>query len=517
MYKISSWLFLGKLKSVKISFIQEKLWMWIAKYIIYTWNLTGEDYILRVIEEGSLSVEALPNALTILSYIPEELRIISGNKDLATFAKTRLITDWHKVYDYIWGILNSENIKDDTVKATFKTLEEWIIKSDKFYSHEEIQSIIFNALNSKWFVEVKSILSTVIIKSQNAKLFLNANLDAILDDIDLIIQQRNQQLPADFVPKFKTIQPNEQRFLDSLVNFIIDSKENFKAEIDDIESEFCSNISDLTIDLFQNFEVLIYEDSERAVKIFEVILMILSHKSRSISLQAIEFFGDFKESISIIKAKYTDLEFFIEPYFEAVKIVLEKSKRKLFQQNESGEYFELEDSDNDKQEDISHYREYAADLFFNLYHICEMLKRNDKKAIFEDMLWEMFYINENNPLDHVWSIEVAIFAAKSTYEALELPRDKLIEKVWKCILKMGDIWEPTILHSSLLFFNDWAEYLIYDKSVITQTLNYIKLGFSTFKYLSWIQTIIFKWLVEIWQNMSNWKTSENDFDNSAPK
>ena len=502
---------------MNVSFIQEKLWMWIAKYIIYTWNQTNVDYILQIIEEGSQSAsdESLYKSLTILLYIPQELKLLVGNKDLSMFAKTRLIYDWHKLYDFVCKILNLKDIKEEIVKATFKMLEEWIITSDMFYKHEEIQSLIFNALDSKWFQDVKEIVSTVITKSPNANLFQNANLDAILKDINLIVQQRIQGLTSTL--KLNTIQANEQRFLDSLVDFILKSKQNFLSEIEDIESEFWSNFSDLAIELFQIFDVLIFEDSERAVNIFEIIILILSHKSRSISLQAIEFFGSFKETIAIIKTKHSDLEFYLEPYFEATKIVLEKSKKKLFEKNDDGEFVEPEDSDNDKQEDVGHYREYAADLFFNTYHMWDLLHWPDKKIIFEQILWESFSLENLNQKEQSQYIEASIFAAKSTFEAVELPDDKLLEKIWSWILNMGYISEPTVFHTSLLFFNEWATYLTYNKSIIMLTIEYIKSGFNIFSSISWIQGSIFKCLVEIWQYMTIWPKSDDECEIKTDK
>lgn len=139
------------------------------------------------------------------------------------------------------------------------------------------------------------------------------------------------------------------------------------------------------------------------------------------------------------------------------------------------------------------------------------------KLLFEEMLWEMFTQNTRDSSENTRNIEVAIFAAKSTFEALELPNDKLIEKIWNCILKMGHLCEPTVLHTALLFFNESATYLIYDKSVIMPTLNFIKYGFDTYKYIPWIQGSIFKCLVEICQNMSQWRTDDEDLENTTPQ
>ena len=127
-------------------------------------------------------------------------------------------------------------------KTGFQTIAEWIIKTDTFLSHEELLSLVFKASKTKWFPEVKNILWNLITKSSNWKLFENVS----------------------FSQAFKNISSQEQKFLDSVVDLILTGKENFENEIDDAESDFWNELSDLLCDLLTNFEILLFQNIEQA-------------------------------------------------------------------------------------------------------------------------------------------------------------------------------------------------------------------------------------------------------------
>ena len=160
----------------------------------------------------------------ILSNIPQELDSLAGDIALRNKMKFELLQKCHTVYNYLIQVLNSEGLPDKFIELAFKTIEEWVIKSDKFYSHEGIFELLFNAVKSKWFKQVKDIMVQVITKSSNTKLFMNVKYEEA----------------------FKSIQPEERKFLELVKEFIFACKDDFEADLTNPDSEFCKEIADLT-------------------------------------------------------------------------------------------------------------------------------------------------------------------------------------------------------------------------------------------------------------------------------
>lgn len=417
----------------------------------------------------------------ILSNIPQELDSLAGDIALRNKMKFELLQKCHTVYNYLIQVLNSEGLPDKFIELAFKTIEEWVIKSDKFYSHEGIFELLFNAVKSKWFKQVKDIMVQVITKSSNTKLFMNVKYEEA----------------------FKSIQPEERKFLELVKEFIFACKDDFEADLTNPDSEFCKEIADLTWELLSNFEILLLEEAEQASPLFEFLYLILRHSSRNISIRALELFGDLKETLCEIKSEVKGADYLLEPYYNATRITFEKCKKKLIQMNEDGTFAEPDDSDDEGQESIDTYRDYAADLFFNTYYIGGLFKGRECKEHFEQILLEKFQQNDQSSTEFAQSVEVSLFAARNTIDAVDLPEDKLIEVIWTTLLKISDFKEPTVFLSALGFFSDGSIYLEHNKAILPETLQYIIEGFNLYHKMPRIQSSIFKCLVEIGQNSSS--------------
>lgn len=422
------------------------------------------------------------SSLIILQNLPQELEYIAGDVGLRNRKKSEMLLKCNDVYNYLCQVLNSEDMPDEIYKNWFQTVEDWILKTDKFLQHEGLLELVFTAANTKWFLQAKNIMSKAINKSSNAKIFLSAS----------------------FSQAFQNISETEQRFLDSVAEFILTNQSKFEQEIGDPESDFCKELADLACDLCANFEVLLFQDIEKAQKLFNFVILVLSHSSKAISMRALEFFGELKETLVDIKdevIKADNFDYILEPFFTASKIALEQSKRELYKINEAGNILD-EDSDLEGQMGISTYREYSGDLFFNTYYLGGLLKGQLSKRIFEELLISFFAQNDQNLESYAQSFEVILFAARNTIDAVDLPDDKLIETVWTALLKNKDMKEPTMFHSALGFINEGSKYLIYNKQILTPSLEFIIEGFNLYYKIPFIQKSVFNWLVEIGQNAS---------------
>ena len=324
--------------------------------------------------------------------------------------KMELIQKSQTVYDYLSNILSTEGLGNNIYELAFKSIEEWIIKSENFFNHERIQQIVFDAFKSDWFLNVIQILSQAITKSLNAKLFLNVS----------------------YKQAFESIKENELRFLNSVAQLIIESSERYEQELEDKYSEFCKEMSDLANDLLSNFEIILLEDNDVSKRLLQFVQLMLQQKSRNMSIRAMEFFGEFKDTLMQIRTDIEQPEYLLEHFFIACRISLEKSQLKSMQftgrplktsykMNCNITYntiqIDEEDSD-DEQENISTYREYTGDIFFNTYHLIGEYKGKEYKEMFERIILEYFEANDQLDIDsYCKRVESAIFASKSIIDA----------------------------------------------------------------------------------------------------
>jgi hypothetical protein len=197
----------------------------IAKISIYL--LEVDAFVTSVINYGSQDTHKCLSSLIILQNLPQELEYLAGDVGLRNRKKSEMLMKCHDVYNYLIQVLNSEDMPDEIYKHGFKTVEEWILKTDKFLQHESLLEIVFTAANTKWFVQAKNIMSSAITKSSNAKIFLSAS----------------------FNQAFQNISEGEQRFLDSVAEFILSNQTKFEQEISDPDSELCKELADLACDL----------------------------------------------------------------------------------------------------------------------------------------------------------------------------------------------------------------------------------------------------------------------------
>ena len=248
--------------------------------------------------------------------------------------KSEAIMLWPKVYDYLMMVLNSENLPEKMYEVGFKVLAEWVLKADKFLNHDKLWDLLFTAAKTKWFFAAKNIMWNLITKSSNVRIFENMK----------------------FAQAFKNISEREQKFLDSVVEILLQSKETFESELMDTESEFWDNISDLANDLLSNFEILIFQDIERAEKIFEIVFLFINHSSSKICIRGIEIFGALKETIYDIRKEIIqagNYDYLVEAFIKATKITIDRVKRPLYQINDDGT---LQDEDTDDEETLSELR-----------------------------------------------------------------------------------------------------------------------------------------------------------------
>lgn len=227
---------------------------------------------------------------------------------------------------------------------------------------------------------------------------------------------------------------------------------------------------------------------------------MIRHSSTKISIRGLECFGALKETIYDIQKEIVESgnsDYLVEAFFTATKITLEKSKRSLYQLNEEGK---IQDEDSEEEENINSIRDYASDLFFNAYFIGGNLMGQNSKNIFEKILLENFVQGKKSYLQYIQSMEVAIMAAKNVLDATEISEDTLVGVIWNAIMDVKDIKEPTLFHSVLGFMNEGSTYLAYNKSLLQPSLEYIFQGFSLYSKVPFIQSSIFKCLVEICQH-----------------
>jgi hypothetical protein len=471
--------------------VRERLLVCIAVFGVY--NVEIDQMVKLIIQYGSEDTEKWQSSLGILSNIPQELEYLAGDIPLRNKKKFDLLNQCDKVYEYLVLILNSESMPDKIYELCFKTIETWTIKSDRIYNNEQILEIVFNAAKTqKWFKWAKDIMSQAICCSSNTKLFFNVQ----------------------FKEAFNQISPQEKKFLDSVLDFILQGKDKFEAELEDLESEYCKEISELASDLIQNFEILLFDSPEKTNKILDYICLILKHDSRVISLKGLEVFTELKETLQELKSDVVVEDHLIDPFFTASQIVLEKCKKKLLVQLSDGSYEEPEDTDIEGQENWAKYREYASDLFFSTYYIGGLIKGREYKNIFENMLLERFKMNDQTEEEYAKTIEVVLFAAKSSIDAVELPNseypdlntgqiDLLIDKIWTALLEIKEFKEPTMFWTALHFMNEGSIYLPYKNELLKESLEYIFEGFGLYHKISTIQGAVFRWLIEIAQNGSS--------------
>jgi hypothetical protein len=205
--------------------VRERMCISIAKISIYL--LEVDTFVTSVINYGSQDTHKCLSSLIILQNLPQELEYLAGDVGLRNRKKSEMLMKCHDVYSYLIQVLNSEDMPDEIYKNGFKTVEEWILKTDKFLQHESLLEIVFTAANTKWFVQAKNIMSSAITKSSNAKIFLSAS----------------------FNQAFQNISEGEQRFLDSVAEFILSNQIKFEQEISDPDSELCKELADLACDL----------------------------------------------------------------------------------------------------------------------------------------------------------------------------------------------------------------------------------------------------------------------------
>jgi len=410
---------------------------------------------------------------------------LAGDIPLRNKKKYDLLLCCGQVNEYLILVLNTENLPDNLYEHSFKSIEEWIIKSDTFYTNEKLLELVFNFSETKWYKQVIAIMAQAIVKSSNNKLFLNVS----------------------FSQAFQAIKPEEQRFLDSVLNYVLKSKSTFEEQLGDPESEFCKEISDLACLLLENFEIILFHDDQKSAEIFEFIYLILRHSSRTISLRGLEFFTDLKETLQEIRSEVKNADFLLEPYFTASQITMEKAKRALFELNQNGIYEEAEESEIENQETLSKYRDYAEDLFFSTYHIGGLLKGDECKKHFQQIILQRFDASQDK-VEFAKNIEVAIFTTRSAIDASDYPEDKLIEVVWDAIIGIKDFFEPTVFYGALGFMADGSVLLPHVNHFLKDSLNYIIEGFSKYHNVKIIQGAVFRALVEISQNGSNAFTEE---------
>lgn len=238
------------------------------------------------------------------------------------------------VYDYLSKILKSEELQESVYEICFEVAAEWVIKTDVFLSHDGLVDIVFQAARSKYFSKAKKILINAITNSNNCRGFLEAK----------------------FEQAFKNISDREQKFLDSVVELLIEGVENFQNNLSELEDEFSDDYSDLTNELLTNFQILFFQDLEKAQKLFQIVYLLIQHCERKISIRGIEIMGSLKETIYEIESdlkKAGDTNYLITAFFEAMKITLVRCKRPLYALNEDGT---LVDPDSDDEEDIHELR-----------------------------------------------------------------------------------------------------------------------------------------------------------------
>jgi hypothetical protein len=237
----------------------------------------------------------------------------------------------------------------------------------------------------------------------------------------------------------------------------------------------------------------LFQDVEKAQKLFEFMFLILKHSSKNISMRALEFFGELKETLVDIKDEVIEannFDYILEPFFTASKIALEQSKKALYKVTEDGIVSD-EDSDIEGNVGNATYRDYSGDLFFNTYYLGGLLKGQQSKNIFEELCLSYFVQNDQDFDSYARSIEVILFAARNSIDAVDLPDDKLIEIVWTALLKIKDIKEPTVFHSALGFMNEASKYLVHNKQILIPSLQYIIEGFNLYFKMPLIQKSVF--------------------------
>lgn len=239
-----------------------------------------------------------------------------------------------KIYDYLFQILSEENLSEKVYQQSFDVLAEWVIKTDAFLAHERLVEIIFTAAKSKWYSAAKKVLYNAITNSNNVKIFSQAS----------------------FKQAFKTISAKEQQFLDSVWELVVEGKSAFEAEIDDPESEFCDEMSDLACELLINFQIVLFQDITKAQKLFEIVFLCIRHASSKIAIRGIECFGELKDTIYDIQKEISGSEnsdYLVQAFLDAWKITLEKSKRSLYKLSEDGTML---DEDSEEEETLNSIR-----------------------------------------------------------------------------------------------------------------------------------------------------------------
>lgn len=460
--------------------VKEKICMGIAKLGIYTSDTVWNNFVEQIIEYGGDDIE---KTLLILSNVPRELDSLVGNIPLRNKMKFELISKSTVVFNLISQVLSTEGLSHKVYELAFKSIEEWIIKTEKFISHEKIQEIVFSAFKSEWFLQVVQILSQVITKSPYAKLFQNVSYESA----------------------FKTILPEDLRFLQSVSQLLIDSTDQFKEEMENPYSDFCKEISELAYDLLSNFEIILFENNEITKNLFDFIQMMCSNSSYANSIRALQFFGEFKETLQIVKQHIEEPNFLLSPFYTAWRNVIKKSQRKrLISLDENGNAIEDDGHDSDDEtENLFTYREYSNDLFFNTYYLAGEMGGKEYKAAFENIIMDEFKTSQEDLITFAKAVESAITAAKASLDAWEVPEDQLVIKVWSAILELKDFKEPTVMLSALQFINEASQFLENYPEILKDTLVYIINWFVEFHKIPLVQRNVFKSLVEIGQNASS--------------